>query len=237
MSLGDVFGLARTEIDQAVASAGGPPVVISFQFLPEDRLDQLLSLHVVLQRRYAGELPRPGMFEYLMIARRYQILLFMFMSAFGLSFLRTYREFTIPVGVVLMLLGGFNVYNSVRRERHEGRRRELEKARELLRTDARRVLADGQRAWTSLVSQHLSDQVPLVTSQIDATIRDFAARASDEAGAERHRVQRQLQGFETTERRLVASARGRETTSTAIAQFRGELRQLLTSTLRAGLGA
>ena len=99
--LGDVFGLARTEIDQAVASAGGPPVVISFQFLPEDRLDKLLSLHVVLQRRYAGEVPRPGAFEYLMIARRYQMILFMFISAFGLSLCRTYREIMLPSAIVL----------------------------------------------------------------------------------------------------------------------------------------
>lgn len=237
VAMRDLFRVLADDIVQTVARAGGPAIVVNFQFLDRSRFDRVVEQSAASSRPYQGELPRPGMFEYAMIARRYQTLLFMFMSAFGLSFLRTYREFMIPAGIILLTLGGLSVYNSVKRERYEGRKKELDKAREGLRADARRLLTDVQRAWTSLVSQHLSDQVPFVTGQIEALVRDSTARAAEEAGAERQRIQRQLQGYETVERRLVASARGREVAASAIAQFRGELRQLISSALRTAPGA
>lgn len=228
----DVFTLAGTEIDEALASAGGPPVVVSFQYLAEERLNRLLSLHLVMQRRYSGEVPRPGAFEYLMLARRYQMILFMFISALGLSFIRTYQQIMLPLAVVLLSFGALNVANTVRRERAEVRDREIEKAREVLRSELRRMLSEVLRGWTSLVSQHLTDQVAAATTQIESLVREHHARGTQAVADERARLQRQLQGVESLERRLLPAARARDALAQAVASVRGELRQLLLPVLR-----
>jgi len=221
------------EIERAITAAGGPTVVVTFAHVEDARVRRILDQACVPSRAYQGELPRPGFFEYVMMARRYQMVLFMGMSVFGLSFVRSYREVMVPMAIVLLTLGGINVWNTVTRERAERRARELEKAHELLRQEARRMLADAQRAWTSLVAQHLGDQVAVVTAQIEGPVRDAALRLAEETGRERQRVQRQVQGYENAERRLASAARNRDLLATNLSQLRGELRHLVISLLRA----
>jgi hypothetical protein len=233
VAMRDMFRLVQSEIEQVLAAQGAPAVVIQFQHLTDERLRRLLEMQILLQRKYQGELPRAGFFEYVMIARRYQMVFFMFFSAFGLSFLRTYREFMIPTAILLLSFGAINVVNSVRRERSESLERETEKARETLRVDLRRMFTELQRGWTSVVAQHLSDQVPIVVGHVESTLRDSAGRRGDQAAEERQRLQRQLQGLETSERRLLAAAKGRDLVATAVAQLRGELRQLFVGAVKA----
>lgn len=231
-ALRDMLRAAGREIEEAVAEAGGPPLVVQFQHLTDDRVLRLVDQQLVPQRRYQGEIPRPGFFEYLMAARRYQMVVFMFLSAFGLSFLRTYREFMIPAAIGLLSLGMLQVAHSVKRERIESVAKELDKVREQLRNETRRMIADVQRAWPGLVSQHLSDQLPLALGNAEASVRDFFARVTNDAAEERQRLQRQLQSFEVAERKLTAPMKGRETVSQAIAHVRGELRQLIAAAVR-----
>ena len=231
----DMLRVEGQEVEKAVAQAGGPPVVVQFQALTDERLDRVLNQYVASQRTYHGELPKPGFFEYLTIARRYQMVVFMFLSAFGLSFLRTYREFMIPAAILLLSLGGLQVAQSVRRERVESIEKELEKIKELLRNESKRIVGDVNRAWTGALSQHLADQLPVVLGGIEATVRDYFARQANESAEERQRLQRQLQAFETAERRLMAPEKSREAVANGVAKVRTELRQLLVSGLRTTL--
>jgi hypothetical protein len=231
-ALRDTQRAAVNDIEKAVADAGGPPLVIPFQQMADDRLERVLDTHVVAQRKYQGEIPKRGAFEYMMMARRYQTVVFMFLSAFGLSFLRSYREFMIPAAVLLLSFGGLQVANSVRREREETLAKELDKIRELLRTESRRIIADVQRAWLLVVTQHASDQVSAVLGQVEASVRDYFTRLSSEGAEERQRLQRQLQSFEAAERKLVAPSRARQVTAQALAQVRGELRQLIAAVVQ-----
>jgi hypothetical protein len=227
VALTDMFRMLGTELERALSTDTFVAAAPQFQTISEERLHRTLRQQCVMGRQFASEVPRTGFFEYVMIARRYQMLLFMVISAFGLSALRTYREFTIPAAVLLLSIGGLAVFNSTRRERAESAVRELEKVREHLRGEARRMITDVQRAWTSLVTQHLSDQASIVGLQLEAAIRESAAREAEELAQERQRVQRQVQSVETAERKLAALIKGRDTLMTATAQIRGELRQLL----------
>jgi hypothetical protein len=228
----DMFRMLSADLERSFSAEGivlAPP---QFQTVSDDRLRRLLQQQCVLSRHFQSEVPRSGFFEYLMMARRYQMVLFMFISAFGLSFLRSYREFMIPAAVLLLSFGGLNVVNRVKKERIESTTKELEKAREHVRGETRRILTDVQRGWSSLVSQHLNDQAALVGVQLETAIRDAAGRTAEEQAQERQRVQRQIQSFEAAERKLAVPAKGRDTLMSAVAQLRGELRQLLVTTVR-----
>lgn len=165
VALKDLYRIVSAEVDRVLDAAGGPPVVpIQFGYLPDEKLERLLERSVSLERRYQGELPRSGFFEYVMMARRFQVILFMFISAFGLSFLRQYQSFMVPASILLLSFGGLYVWHWVKKERVESTRRELEKAREALRGEVKRMLSELQRGWAQALQQHLSDQQPHLLS-------------------------------------------------------------------------
>jgi len=234
-ALRDTLRGAGHDAERVVADAGGPPLVVQFQAITDERLNRILDAHVVLQRKYQGEIPQRGALEYVMMARRYQTVVFMFLSAFGLSFLRSYREFMIPAAILLLSFGMLHMIHSVRRERAETMAKELDKVRDVLRAESRRIVADVQRAWTSLVAQHLTDQMPHVLTQVESSVREHFNRLASEGAEERQQLQRQLQTFEAAERKLATPVRNRELLAQAGAQVRGELRQLIATSFKAAV--
>lgn len=232
-ALRDMQKMTATQVEADVAAAGGPPLVVQVQHLSEQRIATLLDNMLVPQRKFQAELPQQGPFQYLMMARRYQTVAFMLLSAFGLSFLRSYREVMIPLTFVLLGLGALQVVHAVRRERVDGLRRELDKLREILRAESRQMTDGVERGWLALVNQHLSDQQTLVLDQVEAAVREQAARATGEGADERQRLQRQIQGFEAAERKLALPQKNRDGLAQGIAQVRGELQALIGAAVRA----
>lgn len=128
----------RTDLDDARRASAG--------------IRSIVRQSVRFERHYSGQEPRPGWFEYLMIARRYQTVVFMLLSAFGLSFLRSYKEFMIPVSVMMLAIGALAVVNTARKERAESHHKELVAAREGLRAECRRIVMEVQRQFGGLMS-------------------------------------------------------------------------------------
>ncbi len=228
----DMLRSAADDLQKAVTDAGGPPVVAQWQPLADDRVRRVVDTALRPQRHYEGTIPQHGFYEYAMMARRYQMIVFMTMSAFGLSFLRSYPQFMVPAAVVLLSGGTLHVVHSVRRERVEQAAHELEKAREMLRGETRRIVGELARSWVQLLSQHLSDQLPLVLGSAEASLREQVAHAANEGAEERQRLQRQLQGLEAAERKLAMPQKAREGAMQAIGQMRGELRQMVAAALQ-----
>jgi hypothetical protein len=223
----DLVRLVEQETTDRLGADLSSVVRVSIQPLSDERLKRIAHVSVGLSRHYQGELPKPGFVEYLMIARRYQMVLVMFLSSFGLSAVRSLRHLMIPIGVLLLSLGGLNVARTVRRDRIESQQRELDRARDLLKSEARRMVQEFQRLWPDVISQHLQDQWPPLVTSIERSIRDRMARDAAEAGTARQRAQRQTQGYDALERRLATSSRARDAMASTLAQLLGELRQVI----------
>jgi hypothetical protein len=228
----DMLKDAAAAIEKDVADAGGPPLVVQFQQLTDQRLNRVLDNALVPQRRYQGELPQQGFFQYLMMARRYQTVAFMLMSAFGLSFVRSYREFMLPAAVMLLSFGAVQVVHSVKRERVEMLRRELEKVRDLLRAETRRMTKEVESGWLGVVNQHLADQLPHALGAVEAAVREHAARTAGEGAEDKQRLQRQVQSSDSAEKKLLALQKSREGIAQGLAQVRGELRTMVAAAAR-----
>jgi hypothetical protein len=158
VELHDFLRDIKDKIERLLEERGGPPVVLHFQHLPAERVDTVLQRSVVIQRPYKGEITRKGVMDFFMAARRYQMLFFMVFSAFGLSFIRSFTAFTIPAGMVLMAYGMLNVVNGAKRQRAEAEEKEMGKARETLRTELSRAMADVQKIWDQTVSSFMTEQ-------------------------------------------------------------------------------
>jgi hypothetical protein len=234
VAMNDLFRLLGQEVERMLADAAGPPVVPRFDFLTEQRARKLLKGYAVVQSSYRGEMPRPGFGEYFAAVRKYAMILVMGASMFGLSSLvRQYREYTVPLTVMLVLFGTASVVISTRTQRMDLVEREAEAARNSLRPELRRILGDIQKQWQTTFSQHLTEQSASVLEQVDGAFKAHQARRDAGVAPERDRLQRQVQSLDALDKRLPVTTKARDALLAALVQVRGDLRQALTAPVAA----
>lgn len=229
-SFRDVMELISNDVDRTLTAAGAPPVTLRHAQVPDSRVNRVLDSAVRFDRTYRGELPKEGLQEYLQQSRKYQGLLLTIVSATGASFIPGIRMYTAALSVMLLVVGVVSVWRSLPKERAENLAREVEKARDLLRGEAKRIFSEAERGWTSAISDALRDEQATVLLQFEAAIREGQARRNTEMTEERGRVQRAMEGLQHAEGQLSVSARTRDTVLNAGAQLRGALRQLIAAT-------
>lgn len=213
----------KDQVERLLEERGGPPVVLPFQHLPADRVDTVLQRSVVIQRPYKGEITRKGVMDFFMAARRYQMLFFMVFSAFGLSFIRSFTAFTIPAGMVLMAYGMLNVVNGAKKQRAEAEEKEMDKARDSLRSELSRAMADVQKSWDQTVSTFMTEQQNAALELIETAVRTSSAQSSREAAGAKELVQQQIKSLDATQRKLADGMKKAEAAGQELEQIRASL--------------
>ncbi len=232
VALNDLFRLIAQDVERHLAQAGGPPVVLQFRYLTEERVRRLLDLYAVMQCTYRGELPKPGFSEYFGAVRKYAMVLIMSASMFGAArYLRQAQEIFIPITLILVAFGTYSVYTSAQHERAETLEKELEAARQSMRPELRRILAEIQKQWASTLSQHLADELAQAQSAVEAAVKEAQARRGLEAAPEKERLTRQAQMLDAADKKLLTAAKGIEGLAGQIAQARADLKPLLQAAL------
>lgn len=223
VELHDFLRDIKDKIELLLEQRGGPPVVLHFQHLPAERVDTVLQRSVVVQRPYRGEITRKGVMDFFMAARRYQMLFFMVFSAFGLSFIRSFTAFTIPAGMVLMAYGMLNVVNGAKKQRAEAEEKELGKARETLRSELSRAMADVQKVWDQTVSTFLTEQQNAALEAVENAVRTSSALGSREAAGAKELVQQQIKSLDASQRKLAEGMKKAEAATQDLEQIRASL--------------
>lgn len=226
IAMRDLFRMASNDVAEVLREV---PLALHFQHLGMERLQRLLNIAVRFDKSYKGELPRRGPMEFFMGARRYQMLLYILMSSFGLTALRRHGFAMVAASLVLLAVGGLLVTKSTRLEREEGLAKELDRARDTLRTESRRIVAELERGWMALVTDHLKTQLSSAVTQVDAAVREAQARRSGESAEEKRRLQRQIQNLEGAERQLATADKACGAVISSLSQLRGELQQLVSA--------
>jgi HAMP domain-containing protein len=231
-ALNDLFRLIAQDVERQLAHGGGPPVVLQFRYLTEERVRRLLDLYAVLQCTYKGELPKPGFAEYFGAVRKYAMVLIMSASMFGAArYLRQAQEIFIPITLILVAFGTYSVYTTAQHERAENMEKELEAARQSMRPELRRILAEIQKQWASTLSQHLSDELAQALSVVEAALKEAQARRGQEAAPEKERLTRQAQMLDASEKKLAGLAKTVEALGAQVAQARNDLKPLVQAAL------
>ena len=227
VALNDLLRLLAEEIERVLAQNGGPPFVPQFSYLDENKVRRMLDMNLGLQAQYRGELPNQGFSEYFAGVRKYSMLLVMGASMFGMSsYMRQYREYVVPATIALVLMGTYSVVSSTRKERVENLEKELEAARNALRPDLKRMFTEVQKSWSAILLQHMNEQITAVLADVEAAVKDHAARRGAEATPEKERLQRQLAQLEASEKRLPLLLKARDTIQASVEGIRGDLKPL-----------
>lgn len=230
-SLRDLNSITAGEIEKILEAAGIPAPGIQQMHLADSRLTRLIDSVARLDRAFHGELRKPGIYEYLEQTKKYYLLVGSLLAATGLSGLPKFRSVMMPLTTGLVAAGVLSLPWVIRREREEGRRRQIEAAKEQLRGEVKRISQEADRAWNAAIAEVSKETQSSVLAHVDATAREWHVRRSAEIGEERQRLQRQLQGLDTAERQLTTARRARDLVVVGAGEIRGALRQLITSEL------
>ncbi len=236
VAMHDLLRLSQREIEAKYESETKVPITLPFLFIPPDRIDRFLNAQVIMHRKYQGEMHQQGFYDLYMIARRP---LFVLMSIVGLAsavlgfgFFQQQSSILKYAAPVLLLVGIFIALRSAKQEREDLLANELDRAREILRSEFKRIFSELFRSWPASIEQHLNEEMTRVVQKCESAMKDQITRRATEINDEKNKIQQQLQSIETADRRLQNSVRPREALTTTISQIRGELRQLLVSYLR-----
>jgi hypothetical protein len=188
---------------------GGSPAAPMPRWQTGELLDRVADA-MQFNPRYRGALPRRGFLQRLAEGRKSVFAVLMFVSLFG-SFLG-FNWRTHPVLGWLFMAGfiaavgwTFRSWKDDERERIE---EELEKAREQLATEARRLLGDVYRELQSALGEALEALRRSAIGSVEDAARAAAARAAREAQAQRDAAQSALREIELAEGALAARRQG-----------------------------
>ncbi len=174
-----------------------------FKHLTETQITRVLDGAIRYDRTYRGEMRSTGFYEYFMAMRRYQMIVLIMASQFGFRDIRRRPEIFIPISVFLLLLGGFLVMRSVKKEKVECQQSELEKARELLRNETKRMFSDLQRDWFNVLTEHLRDQMNSFNQHIEKQLKEGAGKLISDQNEKKVQLSKQSIGIELKEKKKV----------------------------------
>ncbi|HET8648241.1 MAG TPA: hypothetical protein VFO85_22280, partial [Vicinamibacteria bacterium] len=229
VALNDLFRLISQEFERTLSQAQGPPIVVQFRYLTDERVRRMLDMYGIFQSQFRSEMPRPGFSEYFSSVRKYSMLLVMGASMFGMSaMLRQYREITVPVTILLVAWGTYSVMVSTKQTRIELTETKLEEARINMRTDIRKIITELQKQWTTILKEYLTDQISGALAELDAALKEVGGKkGAADVNPERDRLTRQLQALEASEKRIAASMKNREALLGNIGEIKGQLKGLI----------
>jgi hypothetical protein len=226
VALHDLMDALIGEINQVLGAAGIGAMDLGYNEFSPDPVNRLIG-RTRVDRPYRGDLPRPGIDEYVNVVRRNAVVLSL-LSFLGLSSLlgRISGSMRLAVLAAVIPVAVFLLRRSVEKARRESRRREIDRAREVLQVELRRLLSEIERTWPAVFADYLREHFSTWGSEIDLHVRDQARRAGEAVAEEKIRVQRQLQTLETTSRQLQVATKRREVIAVNAARLREEIRQV-----------
>ena len=229
--LEELFGAAAAEANASLASMDAPPITVQHALISEVRLTRMLDSAMRIDRPYRGELPNHGIQEYIQQVKKYLNIGLAILGTAGLSLTKF-----LPSNAVLLITLGLTgaglatLPQRIKRERAENLVRELERARDVMRGEGRRMFSEIEREWLAVVGEALRDEQTFIMQQFESSVRDGQTRRTSDLADDRRRLQRQLSGMDNTERLLAAAKRTRDGVETSVVQLRNALRQQLAAT-------
>jgi len=205
------------KVNYQLSQKGIAPVSIAAVAAPFPLRQKLIESYAYVSRVYAGELTKKGTTEYFIALRDY---IGIMMVATGLlaplnliaslsdehSMLKKLstgiKIATALLTIALIIYGIFDLRRRIPRKRAEEFERELNKAREFLLQESRRIFNDSSRDWAANLSSWIRDTMQNLTGQIDQRIKDMQTARLTKLNEEKAHQLRMQQSIDIIQRNL-----------------------------------
>lgn len=222
-SMNDMYDAFNQKMDEEFKQSGLTVSPYYFRHLTDLSFMNMLESAVRIDRPYKSEAKRMGGYEYFMAIRKYQMIFFMMFSTFGLSFIRGMLEIMIPVTIVLLVVGGYFVLRSAKKEKEETAVKELDKAKESLMSEARRMFSEVQREWPSVVTEHQREQMQAYLLHTEKQIKETLLLRQSEQSDKKQMLSKQIQGIDLKEKKLVAAQENNNNLLRNVGQYKKDV--------------
>ena len=200
-----------------------PDQPVHFKYLTEQPLNEIISYTVRYDKQYQSQTSVKGIYEYFMAIRKYQMLFVMMASTFGAMAVPQVREYALYVSLALLAIGLVGVVRSIKKERIFTAENELEKARETLMAEYKRIASEFTRQWGKTISEHIKNQLNMVVLEIENLLKANQQRKAAEEEEEKKKVQRQLQNIDMLEKKHSNLLRSRESLTRTLTRSKTDM--------------
>lgn len=198
---------------------------LAFEFLEQELNSQLLNLNsenksllidhnidfnasayitnvVKMDRPFEAVIPRKNWLDHIMGARKYQMLFIMIISTFGLSFLRQMKWFMVPTSFILIGFGIRSIIKNSKNETAEAKEREVIKAKELMKEEAKRIISDFNSKMKRVIGDHIRVQNSIISKSLDGSIGNSYQSMADQIDREKKQAITIQQKVESEEKAI-----------------------------------
>ena len=233
--LKDTLHQIQNEVDRVLNKHGIKGGSVNFSYVTDSALNRILESAIRIDRPYQGEGQKKGPMEYFMAIRRYQMVFFMLLSTFGgaATMLKRRLEILLPLTIVLLSAGGYFVVTGVKKEREDQDLKDLEKARESLKSEYKRIFSDVQRDWFSTMDENVREQSTKALNKIETVVKGHYEDKAQKLDREKESIQRKSKSLDGKESKLLNLKKAVDTTSMELKKFQMDLRRWINESLRA----
>ena len=108
----------------------------------------------------------------------------------------------VPTTILIIGYGLFSVIKAVQRERLEDKDRQLDRSKESLRQEGKRIASEFGRGWSRFLADFLKDQNESLLTQLELQTKAVQQKGQQEEEEQRNKFQRIQMGLESQERRI-----------------------------------
>ncbi len=200
----DGLDALRGELEVGLTKTQGQPVTLSLPPPAETEIWSRMGELINVEIRYRGEMPRRGFMQRLGEGRRMVFAVMMILSLVGSLAGFSWRGLYV-VGIIFLLLFIGSVVFTYRSWKHEDEDKfatELERVREQLGMECKRIAAEVQREKQQRLGEHLDASKRALTLRVDELARDQMQRELEEANQQRERAKARARKIEQVQREL-----------------------------------
>lgn len=198
----------RRELEKSLKSSEHGPVTLALSPPSESDIWPRLSELVSVELRYRGEMPKRGLVQRLGEGRRMVFAVMMILSLVGSMAGFSWRGLgIIGIAFLLLFLGVvFYTYRTWKREDAEKLDAELDRVRDQLQMECKRLATDVQREKQARIADCLDQAKRALLLRIDDLQRERLQREQVQGGEVRERARARLRKLEQQAKELQAHA-------------------------------
>lgn len=201
--LRDGLEALREPLSAKLSEVRGAPVNVDLPLPDERKLWESLREMIAVEINYHGELPKRGFWQRLLEGRQRVMMILMFFSMFGGAFGFSQRAVWVTFPMIgLFLWGVIHTYVAWKHEDRDRLVKELERVKESILAEARRLLEESVREKLTRIGAYLEDLKKEVVRRIDEVARETVKTRSDTLEADRQESRSRMRTLEQRTREL-----------------------------------
>ena len=226
-----------SQINIQLKNKGIQPIKAENIYPPFPEKERTVQSFCYINRTYSGEIIKKGAMEYFVALRDYTGLI---MVVGGLlaplsivasasdsgvfKYIATWvKASTAGISLMMIIYGIYDLRKRIPKKRVEEFERELNKARDTLQQESKRMFNDSSRDWTSNISNWIRDATQNINMQIERNIKDLQMQKSSQMNQEKVQQQKQQQSVDMMLRSIQSAERVKDQLVTRHREFMSEL--------------